>query len=117
METQPLAPHGDAGLDPLRLAVRQLDAALVALAAERTRVCLRIGELKRRLGDPVRNPAVERVVVDSARGAAGAHGCDGDLAEALVRLLIEHSVAEQTRVRGHLRAGLRSLHDHAPAVP
>ena len=117
METHPLAPPGDAGLDPLRLAVRQLDAALIALAAERTRVCLRIGELKRRHGDPVRNPTIERVVVESARRAAGAHGCDGDFAEALVRLLIEHSVAEQTRARAQPRGGLRSLHDVLPAGP
>lgn len=116
MESQPLA-SCDAGLDPLRVAVRQLDAALIALAAERTRVCIRLGELKRRLGEPVRNAAVERAVVDSARRAAGAHGCDGDLAETLVRLLIEHSVAEQTRARAAARPGLRSLHDLLPAGP
>jgi isochorismate pyruvate lyase len=85
----------DESLDDLRAAVRALDARLVALAAERTRACRRIGELKRGLGAPVRNHGVERIVLANVRRAASGQGLDPTIAESLFRLLIEHSVELQ----------------------
>jgi chorismate mutase len=99
--SEAFAAHGawdgpdDESLDDLRAVVRALDARLVALAAERTRACQRIGQLKRGLGAPVRNRAVERVVLANVRWAASRQGLDPTIAESFFRLLIEHSVQLQ----------------------
>jgi chorismate mutase len=93
----------DLRLEELRSRVRRLDEAIVALIAERTYQCLRIGKHKLRNGLLVRSPRVEARVISNAREVAVTCGLEPDVAESILRILIGHSVAaqlEQSAVTG-----------------
>jgi len=84
----------------LRAEIDRLDAALVALLAERAGYIDRAVEIKAGLGLPGRiGPRVEEVVAN-VRGHAEAQGLDPDLAEQLWRALVEWSIAREEAVLG-----------------
>jgi chorismate mutase/prephenate dehydrogenase len=83
------------GLDALRERIRELDRALVALAAERVVVARQVGEAKRRADQPIVDYAQERVVLERARDAANAAGLDARVAEAILVTLIRAAVSAQ----------------------
>ena len=87
--------HEDLQLEELRSRVRRLDETIVALIAERTYQCLRIGKHKLRNGLLVRSPRVEARVISNAREVAVTCGLKPEIAESILRILIEHSVAVQ----------------------
>jgi chorismate mutase/prephenate dehydrogenase len=82
-------------LDALRERIRDLDRALVALAAERVAVARQIGEAKRRADRPIVDYAQERLVLERAREAAVAAGLDGAAAESILSTLIRAAVSAQ----------------------
>ena len=82
-------------LETLRHRIRNLDTALLALAAERTELAREVGDEKRRAGIPLRDYEVEKRVLDRATATAGELGLDGELA----RSLVSHLIGEACRVQ------------------
>jgi chorismate mutase len=75
------APEG--ALDAARREIERVDAALVALVAERVRWSEAVGAAKRRLGRPTLDPAREAAVVRRAGELARTHGVDDEAVRAL----------------------------------
>jgi len=86
----------------LRRRLGEIDAELLALAAERIRIGRAVGEAKLQDGLPTVDYAQERVVLDRARAAARQVGLAEPVAEDLLAGLIRASVTAQEadRVRG-----------------
>jgi chorismate mutase/prephenate dehydrogenase len=82
-------------LETLRRRIRHLDAALLALVAERTELAREIGGEKRRAGIPLRDYEVEKRVLDRAEATAGELGLDRETAKALVGHLIDEACRVQ----------------------
>lgn len=95
-------------LDALRSRIDQLDAALLAIVAERLAVCHEVAAVKERSDTPVIQPARVRDVVTSRRRQAIEAGVDADFAEQLFRVLL----TETHRIEV---AGRRA--DQAPEKP
>lgn len=75
-------------LGQLRARIDHLDAALIAIVAERLAVCREVADLKQDSATPVIQPARVRDVVVSRREQAIAAGVDPDFAEQLFRVLL-----------------------------
>lgn len=82
-------------LDTLRQRIRDLDAELVALVAERRALVLEIGALKESLGLPVLDPPQEARVVRRAAEMARATGTDEELVRDVLWRIIASARAEQ----------------------
>ena len=81
-------------LDALREEIDQLDESLVELLAQRFEVSRRVGELKRVSALPPRDEARERAQAERVRDLASEHGVSPNLAEAILRLIVDRVVAE-----------------------
>lgn len=92
------------GLDELRGQLDQVDAELIKLAARRQEIVSAIGQLKQGVGRQVRDFRRERQVLDHVRGRALETGLDPDLAEGLLKQLIDASLARQEQERGQRSA-------------
>ncbi|MEZ5566587.1 MAG: prephenate dehydrogenase/arogenate dehydrogenase family protein [Gammaproteobacteria bacterium] len=88
-------------LEHLRNQLSAIDRQILELVAERQRLSVEIGTFKLSSGQPTRDFAREKHVLDQARSAAAPLGISPGLAEDLLRLLIRSSLAnqEQARVR------------------
>ena len=75
-------------LAQLRARIDQLDAALIAIVAERLAVCREVAAVKEGTETPVIQPARVRDVVNSRRQQAITAGVDADFAEQLFRVLL-----------------------------
>ena len=84
----------------VRAEIDRINAALVALLAERTTYIDRAAQLKPALGLPARIEDRVEEVVAKVRATAMARGVDPDLAEGLWRRLIDWSIAREERVLG-----------------
>ena len=96
----------------LRVRLNQLDADLLQLVAERQAVVARIGAEKRSKGQPLRDFAREKQVLDLGQEKAEAIGLDGSLAREMQELLIRHSLTRQELNQigaSESGAGLRAL--------
>jgi chorismate mutase/prephenate dehydrogenase len=82
-------------LDSLRGRIRELDLALIALAAERVEMAREIGQLKRRQRLSTIEYAQEKLVLERARAAAEERGLDPAVAEDVFAALIRASVTVQ----------------------
>jgi len=101
-----------AQLKALRDRLDVVDADLVALAAERQRIVSEIGRVKQGDGRRVRDFRREREVLEHVRRRAKQLDLDPDLAEDLLKRLIEASLTRQEQERGRLAArgdGRRAL--------
>ena len=78
-------------LEQLRRRIRNLDAALLSLVAERMELAREVGRAKRDLGIPLRDFEVEKRVLDRASGSAGDLGLAPELARTVMRQLIEEA--------------------------
>lgn len=88
-----------AGLAALRARIDQLDAALIAIVAERLAVCREVAEAKQHTDMPVIQPQRVREVVTSRRRQAIEAGVDADFAEQLFRVLLTET--HRIEVAGH----------------
>jgi chorismate mutase / prephenate dehydrogenase len=90
-------------LEALRTELAAVDQQLLELIARRQELATEIGRIKLAAGIPTRDYRQERVVIQRARDAAGAHGLSPDLGEELMLMLIRSSltVQEQDRVATH----------------
>ncbi len=93
--TQPAAPD----LSGLRARIDQLDAALIAIVAERLAVCREVAAVKQHSDTPVIQPTRVRDVVTSRRQQAIEAGVDADFAEQLFRVLLTET--HRIEVAGH----------------
>jgi len=87
-------------VDELRRQI--MDATLDVLKAIRRRVELveRLGEVKRRMGVPLRDLDVEKTVVLRVREEAERMGLDPEFCGKIAEMLIEYSVKVQERIIG-----------------
>ncbi len=86
-------------LEQLREALDRIDAALIDQAAERQRLVSEIGQLKQHQGRQLRDYRREREVLDGVRARAEQVGLEPDLAESLLKSLIEASLTRQEQQR------------------
>jgi chorismate mutase/prephenate dehydrogenase len=86
-------------LDELRAALTDLDAQLVDLVARRQALSEQVAAVKRATGRPTRDFGREREVILRGRNAASRLGVSPDLAESLLRQLIQSSLATQEHAR------------------
>ena len=82
-------------LDRLRRRIRNLDAALLGLMAERMELAREVGQEKRAAGIPLRDYEVEKHVLDRAAGSAEALGLAPELARGVMRHLVEEACRVQ----------------------
>lgn len=82
----------------LRRRIDALDARLVALLAERTRLIDRAAQIKLAAGLPARIDARVEEVAANVRRLAADEGADPDLAEAVWRLMMQHFIEREARV-------------------
>ena len=86
-------------LDELRTALTDLDGELVDLVARRQALSEQVAAVKRSTGRATRDFGREREVILRGRKAAVRRGVPPDLAESLLRLLIQSSLATQEQAR------------------
>ncbi len=86
-------------LDELRTALTDLDGQLIELVARRQALSEQVAAVKRATGRPTRDFGREREVILRGRTAAGQLGVSPDLAESLLRQLIQSSLATQEQAR------------------
>src|SRR6202161_4759075 len=99
-------------LDELRTALTELDGQLLDLVARRQALSEQVAAVKRATGRATRDFGREREVILRGRTAAERLGVSPDLAESLLRQLIQSSLAtqEQARVAAQARgSGQRGL--------
>jgi chorismate mutase / prephenate dehydrogenase len=87
-------------LDDLRQRIQRLDAAVLALVAERMSLAREIGEVKRGAGIPLRDFAVEKQVLARAEAAADNLGLTRDIARGVMQQLIDESCRLQEQDHG-----------------
>ena len=82
----------------LRRRIDSLDARLVSLLAERTRLIDRAAQIKLGAGLPARIDARVEEVAMNVRRLAQDEGADPDLAEAVWRLMMQHFIDREARI-------------------
>ena len=82
-------------LDRLRRRIRNLDAALLGLMAERMELAREVGQEKRGAGIPLRDFEVEKRVLARAAASAEALGLAPELARGVMRQLVEEACRVQ----------------------
>ncbi len=90
-------PADCADMAALRAQIDRLDAELVRLLARRAGYIDRAAELKAANGWPARIPARVAQVIANVRAAARTEGLDPELAGALWQVLVEWSIARESR--------------------
>jgi chorismate mutase / prephenate dehydrogenase len=86
-------------LDELRTALTDLDGRLLDLVAQRQALSEQVAAVKRATGRPTRDFGREREVILRGRTAAKRLGISPDLAESLLRQLIQSSLTTQEQAR------------------
>src|ERR1700675_2433792 len=86
-------------LDELRTALTDLDGQLVELVARRQALSEQVASVKRTTGRATRDFGREREVILRGRNTAARLGVSPDLAESLLRQLIQSSLATQEQAR------------------
>ena len=92
-------------LEQLRERLTQVDRDLIALVKERQSIVAQIGAHKIQNAVPTRDYEREREVLKGARDQAAQIGLDADLAEAILRLLIQSSLTQQEQTRVAAQTG------------
>jgi chorismate mutase / prephenate dehydrogenase len=82
-------------LDRLRRRIRNLDAAMLGLMAERMELAREVGQEKRGAGIPLRDFEVEKRVLARAAASAETLGLAPDLARGVMRQLVEEACRVQ----------------------
>jgi chorismate mutase/prephenate dehydrogenase len=86
-------------IDALRTELNSVDQKILELVARRQAIVQRIGEQKHREGRPTRDFGREKVVLKSARERAEGLGLSPELAENLLRELVQASLTRQEQFR------------------
>ncbi|MBU7005043.1 MAG: chorismate mutase [Theionarchaea archaeon] len=86
-------------IEELRSKIAEVDSRILDVVAERMNLSVEIGRLKSLRGLDVEAKEVEELVVARGRACARELDIDEELAEKILRLLIEYSKREQRRSR------------------
>jgi chorismate mutase / prephenate dehydrogenase len=86
-------------LDELRAEITELDGRLLELVARRQALSQEVAAVKRAAGRATRDFGREREVITRSRSTAARLGVSPDLAESLLRQLIQSSLATQEQAR------------------
>jgi len=85
-------------LSELRKRIGETDEKIIAAISERNDIAMRIGELKKKEGIPLRNTDVEKKVIERYRELAKNTSLSEDDAEAICKILISGSVELQSAI-------------------
>lgn len=86
-------------IEDLRSMIADVDTRILDAIANRMKLSVEIGRLKSDRGMGIEAKEVEEQVVSRGRTRAGNLGLDPELAEEVLRLLIDYSKREQRRSR------------------
>lgn len=89
----------DNRLTGYRQSIDNIDAALVAMLAERFRVTQAVGELKAELKLPPADPAREAAQVERLRRLAADAQLDPDFTEKFLRFIIDEVIRHHARMQ------------------
>lgn len=89
----------NAELDKLRASIDNIDAALVAILAERFKVTQRVGEYKAANGLPPADPAREAVQIARLRTLAEESGLDPEFTEKFLQFIITEVIRLHEQIR------------------
>ncbi len=97
-----MKPEND--LSTLRSEIRQIDEAILKLAAQRQELARRVGEAKLAHNLPIKDFKVEKEVIGNHRARARELGFYEDMGEEIARLLIKYSCWVQEEYKGRARS-------------
>lgn len=80
---------------PLRAEINRLNQEILDRIRMRVDIALQIGEVKKRHGRPVRDPARETMVLEHVTRLAEAHGLEAEAIRRVFREIIELCVAAE----------------------
>ena len=83
-------------LESLRAEIDRVDEVLIEMISKRIEISRKIGDIKRTLGIPTRDPGREEEVVKRWISLSKEKGLPEDLAQSIVKLLIQYSIAAQS---------------------
>ena len=89
----------DQRLSHFRQSIDNIDAALVAMLAERFRVTQAVGELKAELDLPPADPAREAAQVARLRNLAADAKLDPDFTEKFLRFIIDEVIRHHAQIQ------------------
>ena len=89
----------DSRLTRYRQSIDNIDAALVAMLAERFKVTQAVGELKAELDLPPADPMREAAQITRLRELAAAAQLDPDFTEAFLRFIIDEVIRHHERMQ------------------
>lgn len=90
---------GEEELNTLRTQIRQIDNQILELTAQRMQLARQVGEYKRRHNLPIKDYKVEKVILERSASLAKSLGIYQDLAQTILKTLIEYSVVEQDEIK------------------
>jgi chorismate mutase len=90
----------DQRLRHYRQSIDNIDAALVAMLAERFKVTQAVGELKAELALPAADPEREAAQVERLRRLAADADLDPDFTEKFLRFIIDEVIRHHQRAQG-----------------
>ncbi|WP_176737031.1 bifunctional chorismate mutase/prephenate dehydrogenase [Oligoflexus tunisiensis] len=86
-------------LDPWRQGIRDIDAKILELLAERMQLAQKIGSYKQKHNLPVKDFRVEKQIIEKSRDQAAQLGLYPSLAEDLMTTIIKYSVLRQDELK------------------
>lgn len=87
--------HKTDDLKILREQIHKLDDEILQMVAKRMDLCRRVGEYKKKNKLPIKDYTVEKKIIEKARKKALDYNIYSDMAESIIKTLIEYSVLEQ----------------------
>ncbi len=90
----------DAKLDELRASIDNIDAALVAILAERFKITQRVGEYKAAQGLPAADPEREVVQIARLRKLAKEANLDPEFTEKFLQFIITEVIRLHEQIKG-----------------
>ncbi|MCC7394318.1 MAG: chorismate mutase [Sphingomonadaceae bacterium] len=91
---------GEDMLQNYRRSIDNIDAALVAMLAERFKITQAVGRLKAEIALPPADPAREALQIERLRRLAAEADLDPDFTEKFLRFIIDEVIRHHERARG-----------------
>jgi chorismate mutase len=91
----------DERLAGFRQSIDNIDAALIAILAERFRITKAVGELKAELQLPAADPSRETAQIARLRRLADEAGLDPEFSEKFLRFVIDEVIRHHERLQGN----------------
>lgn len=92
--------EGEDLLQNYRRSIDNIDAALVAMLAERFKITQAVGRLKAEIALPPADPAREALQIERLRRLAAEADLDPDFTEKFLRFIIDEVIRHHEKARG-----------------